>query len=88
VKDYLDIHALLTTGKLGLAAGLANAKAIYGRQYDPMLTLQALTYFNDLRELLSEQVKADLFAAVQSVSLHALPAVGASSGFGAIRQRK
>jgi len=39
-KDYLDIHALITRGTMDLAQGLASARAIYGRQYNPVMTLQ------------------------------------------------
>lgn len=83
IKDYLDIHALLTLGKLDLAFGLAAARAIYGRQYEPILTLQALSYFDDLREPVGERLKADLVAAVRSVSLERLPTVGATADIGA-----
>lgn len=82
VKDYLDIHALIVQGKVGLSEGIASARAIYGRRYNPVLTLQALAYFDDLPEPLPQNVKADLRAAVQSVSLQDLPAITASSKIG------
>lgn len=87
VKDYLDIHAVLTVGQLDLAEGIAAAKAIYGRQYDPILTLQALSYFDDLRDPFPEKFKTDLIAAVKSVSLQKLPLVTASNSIGAINHR-
>lgn len=74
-KDYLDIHALIVKGKIGLSEGIAGARAIYGRQYNPVLTLQALSYFNDLPDSLPESVKVDLRAAVRDVSLQDLPRV-------------
>jgi Nucleotidyl transferase AbiEii toxin, Type IV TA system len=83
VKDYRDIHALITQGKMNLATGLAAARAIYGRQYTPVLTLQALCYFNDLPEALPEELRAALLAAVKSVSLQDLPAITAPHHIGA-----
>jgi hypothetical protein len=82
VKDYLDIHALLTKGRIELSVGIACAAAIYGRQYNPILTLQALSYFDDLPESQPEAVKADLLAAVKSVSLQALPFITSSNKIG------
>ena len=81
-KDYLDIHALITEGKITLPEGIAAARAIYGRQYNPVLTLQALSYFEDLTGSLPEQVKTDLIGAVKSVSLQDLPVVTASQKIG------
>lgn len=82
VKDYRDIHALLTRGKIALAEGIAAATAIYGRQYNPVLTLQALAYFDDLPEPLPAGMKADLLAAVKSVSLQNLPTIRANHRIG------
>ncbi|MDE0155895.1 MAG: nucleotidyl transferase AbiEii/AbiGii toxin family protein [Gammaproteobacteria bacterium] len=76
-KDYLDIHALLTMSGLELAEGIAAAKAIYGNQYNPLQTLQALCYFDDLPEPLPEAERADLSAAVNEVNLDRLPEVAA-----------
>jgi hypothetical protein len=78
-KDYLDIRALLTKTSLTLPEGLAAARAIYGRQYDPLTTLQALSYFADLNEPLDETTKANLLSAVRAVSLQELPTMSASS---------
>ena len=81
-KDYLDIHALIVRGKMSLTEGLAAAGAIFGRQYNPVLTLQALSYFEDLPEPLAGSVKADLSAAVRSVSLQQLPQIVATYAIG------
>jgi len=81
-KDYLDIHALITLGKIDLARGLAGAVAIYGRQYNPAMTLQALSYFDDLPDPLSLRVKSALTEAVKSVSLRDLPQLTASHKIG------
>ena len=77
IKDYLDIYALLTLSGLKLAEGIAAAKAIYGNQYNPLQTLQALCYFDDLPEPLSEAVRAELAAVVSNVNLGRLPQVAA-----------
>jgi hypothetical protein len=46
VKDYLDIIALIDHG-ISLAEALGAAQALYPEQYNPMITLKALTYFTD-----------------------------------------
>jgi hypothetical protein len=61
---------------------LRGASAIYGRQYNPVLTLQALCYFEDLTGPLSEKIKTDLIGAVKSVSLRNLPVIAASQKIG------
>ena len=81
-KDYLDIHALMVRAGLSLTEGLGAAGAIFGRQYNPLLTLQALSYFDDLPEPLADTVKADLRAAVRSVSLQHLPQLVATHVIG------
>jgi hypothetical protein len=45
-KDYLDVHALLQNG-VTLSDALGAARAVYGEQFNPMITLKALTYFCD-----------------------------------------
>lgn len=82
-KDYRDVHALITQAHLDLAEGIAAAAAIYGSQYNPVLTLQALAYFDDLPEPLPADMRADLLAAVKSVSLQNLPTLAASQRIGA-----
>jgi hypothetical protein len=55
-KDYRDILAILQSG-ITLVQAMAAAKAIYGEQYNPMITLKSLTYFGDgdLHKLSKEQ---------------------------------
>jgi hypothetical protein len=38
-KDYIDIDALLTDGRINLPMALAAARAIYGAQFNPQSTL-------------------------------------------------
>jgi hypothetical protein len=78
----LDIHALITRAHMALSEGIACAGAIYGRQYNPLLTLQALSYFDDLPELLSNQVVSELLAAVKGTLPDELPTITASDGIG------
>ena len=45
-KDYLDLIALIDHG-ISLPEALGAAQALYPDQYNPMITLKALTYFAD-----------------------------------------
>ena len=62
-KDYLDVHALLKSG-VNLSDALGAAQAVYGGQFNPLITLKALTYFRDGDlPALPEDVKQALRAA-------------------------
>ena len=73
-KDYIDIDALLTDGRIDLPTALASAQAIYGAQFNPQITLKALSYFDDggLRDL-PDDLKTRLVRSVSSVDLDNLP---------------
>ena len=74
VRDYLDIHALLTLAGIGLPKMLAAAGVIYGHQFNPLISLKALSYHDDISlSGLPAQVRGDLIAAVKSVDLYNLP---------------
>jgi hypothetical protein len=45
-KDYLDLYAILRSG-ISLEEGLGAARALYGAQFNPAITLKALAYFED-----------------------------------------
>jgi hypothetical protein len=45
-RDYLDLAALLAAG-VGLDEALAAAQALYRAQFNPMISLKALSYFGD-----------------------------------------
>jgi Nucleotidyl transferase AbiEii toxin, Type IV TA system len=45
-KDYIDILAMMDHG-ITLPTALGVAQALYGEQYNPMVTLKALAYFGD-----------------------------------------
>ena len=75
-KDYLDIHALLTQGKLSLPEMLACAQAIFGHKFNPATSLKALSHFGDPKlKKLPEGIRRDLIAAIRSTDLSQLPTV-------------
>ncbi len=55
VKDYLDLVALIRSGA-SLEEGLAGARALYGKTFQPSEALKAMTYFEggDLDRLVPE----------------------------------
>jgi hypothetical protein len=73
-KDYIDIDALIQAGKIDLSIVLAAGRAIYGPQFNPEITLKALSYFGDgnLRHL-PDDMKSRLAAAAREVDLDRLP---------------
>jgi len=77
-KDYLDIHALLSEAKISLATMLSAAAVIYGMEFNPLLSLKAISYFGD-RSLtnLPPDLRRDLIAAVQATDPQNLPALAA-----------
>ena len=90
-KDYIDIDALLTDGRIDLPMALAAARAIYGAQFNPQITLKALSYFDDgnLRRL-AQPVKDRLVRAAIAVDLDCLPDIvavdrGGDPDFGSVR---
>lgn len=64
-KDYIDIAAMLKSG-VSLARGLGGAIALFGPNFNPALSLKALTYFGDgdLASVSSE-IRQFLIAAVK-----------------------
>jgi len=65
VKDYLDIDALLQHG-LDLSIVLAAGQVVYGRGFNPIVALKALSYFDDVPTL-PLIVRKRLLAAVDGV---------------------
>lgn len=74
-KDYLDIDALLQHG-VALPTALAAGRIVYGNRFNPVITLKALSYFDDLPSLPAD-VKARLSAAAARVDLNRLPDLSA-----------
>lgn len=75
IKDYLDIDALLQHG-VDLPTALAAGRVVYGRHFNPLITLKALSFFGDLPTL-SAEVKERLAAAVEAVDVTNLPVLTA-----------
>ncbi len=73
LKDYLDIDAILKSG-ISLASAISAAKIIYGQQFNPQLTLKALSYFEDGDvHNLSAAAKLRIIQAVAEIDLDDLP---------------
>lgn len=71
VKDYLDLDALLRNG-LDLPTTLAAGTVVYGRSFNPLITLKALTYFDDVPTLPTD-AQQRLRAMVAAVDVTKLP---------------
>ena len=72
-KDYVDLVALMDAG-ITLPMALSAGQAIYQHQFNPQITLKALSYFDDVKGL-SPDIKARLQEAVRKIDLHKLPSV-------------
>ena len=70
-RDYLDIDALIRQG-IDLRHVLAAGAVVYGRSFNPLVTLKALSYFDDVPALPVE-VQERLRAAVETVDPTNLP---------------
>lgn len=69
-KDYLDIDALLTDGRVNLLTALTSARALYGPQFNPQITLKALSYFEDgSLKSIAQDVRDRLIRAAAAVDL-------------------
>lgn len=73
-RDYFDLDALLLQGRVSLLDAVAAARVVYGRGFNPQLTLKALSFFGDgdLARL-PEEVRSRLLDAVQQVDLAQVP---------------
>lgn len=69
-KDYLDLLALMSSG-VELSTALGAAQALYEDQYNPLITLKALTYYGDgdLYKLTQQQKDALSIAAAQRIEI-------------------
>ena len=77
-RDYLDIDALLRHG-IDLPTALAAGRLVYGRSFNPMITLKALSFFDDLPALPAD-VRRRLSAAVEAVDPSGIPALAPYAG--------
>jgi hypothetical protein len=74
LRDYFDVHALLTKAKIPLAEMLAAAEIIYGTQFNPLISLKAIGYHKDLTsDALPQNVRHDLLNAVKVTDAQKLP---------------
>lgn len=78
VKDYLDLHALLTIARVDLPTMLAAAAVIYAEGFNPLIALKAISYHDDpaLTDL-PISIRKDLLRAVHAVDVQALPSLAA-----------
>jgi hypothetical protein len=60
---------------------LAAGSVVYGRGFNPLITLKALSFFEDV-PMLSGDVKSRLSAAVEAVDVTKLPALTAHAPCG------
>lgn len=75
VKDYFDLDRLLEEG-IDLGTALGAARAIYGKSFNPVLSLKALCYYDDGDLLtLPGPIRSRLTAAVNTVDIMRLPEV-------------
>lgn len=74
LRDYLDIHALLTKARISLPEMLAAAGIIYGAQFNALVSLKAITYHKDFTLAdLPKGVRDDLMEAAQATDVRLLP---------------
>ena len=81
VKDLIDICAILNRTQLTLSDGLGFARAIYGEQFDPYVTLRALAYPPAIEGLSANQ-RTSLARSVESVDPAAIPGVAPLGAIG------
>lgn len=71
VKDYIDMDALLRHG-IDLPIALAAGTVVYGASFNPIITLKALSYYDDVPTL-PVDIRARLSAAIAAVDVTKLP---------------
>jgi hypothetical protein len=79
-KDYRDIAAAMESG-INLTEALAAATAVFGKTFNVMAALKALTYFGDGNlPSLPSKIQDHLRTAAEGVELEALPKIVAKPG--------
>ena len=74
-KDYRDVAAALDAG-IDLAEALATATAVFGKMFNAMAALKALTYFGDGNlPSLPQTIQDRLRTSAEALKLEALPQV-------------
>jgi Nucleotidyl transferase AbiEii toxin, Type IV TA system len=80
LKDYIDVDALITSGT-DLPTALSAAAVIYGGTFNPLITLKALSWFDDGNlAKLSSTARQRLESAVKAVDLTILPDLTSQRG--------
>lgn len=79
-KDYLDLYALLTLGKLSIEELLSCGMTVYGKAFNPYITLKAMCYFEEteLRSL-SDEAKQLFLKAVKNINMDLVNALNSVS---------
>lgn len=73
-RDYLDLDALFESGSVDLTKALAAARYIFRAAFNPLITLKALSYFEDGNlDTLPAAVRRRLARAARGVDPEALP---------------
>ena len=73
-KDYIDINAIIQHGYVDLPMALAAGRHIYGQNFNPEITLKALSYYGDGNlKTLPRAVRDRLSVAEKTVDLDRLP---------------
>jgi len=81
-KDYRDVAAMLDAG-LDLAEGLAAAAAVYGKEFNGVLSLKALVFFQDGDlPMLASGIQEQLRKSATAVNLNKLPVLASKAGLG------
>ncbi len=73
LKDYVDLATLMDAG-ITLPMALCAGQTIYKDQFNPQITLKALSYFDDVNGV-SSKIKKTLQDAVRGVDLQNLPSL-------------
>lgn len=73
-RDYQDIAVMLGHGQ-SLARGLAAMEALFGSHVPAMITMKALTFFDDINEAwrLTDQMKTAMLKASRQLGAHIEP---------------
>lgn len=80
-RDYLDLDALVTLAGISLEQALGAALAVFGERFNPLLTLKALSFFDDGNlALLSGEVRRRLRDAVRATDPDRLPRFAPRTG--------
>lgn len=70
-KDYLDIYALITIGKLSIEEILSCGVAVYGNAFNPYITLKAMCYFAEPElQTLPEEVRQLFLKLVKNTNIN------------------